>query len=70
MLQRLAESASLDAREIIKGRSLRRCALAAMQTAVSVIPLAILASVFPVQGLMIKASRQIRGPSGSASTMV
>lgn len=41
-----------------------------MQTAVSVIPFAIFASVLPVQGLMMSASRGSAGPSGSAPTMV
>ena len=45
-------------------------AFAAMQTAVSVMPLAILASVFPVQGARIRASNRMAGPSGSASTTV
>lgn len=41
-----------------------------MQTAVSVMPLASLASVFPVQGLTISASSDSFGPSGSASVML
>ena len=52
------------------GRLLRKCAFAAIVTAVSVMPFAILASVFPVHGLITRASSSILGPSGSASTML
>ena len=53
---RLADMASLDASAIISGRSVRRCAFAAIHTAESVIPTANLARVFPVHGAMISRS--------------
>ena len=53
-----------------KGRSLRKCAFAAMETLVSVIPFAIFDKVLPVQGQMIRASSGVFGPNGSASVMV
>ena len=58
MFFRFAESASFDAKAKIIGLSQRKCAFAAIQTAVSVMPFAILASVFPVQGAIISASRE------------
>ena len=70
MLERLADSESLDAKAIRRGLSQRKCAFAAIVTGVSVIPLAILANVFPVQGAITKASNGCAGPNGSASTMV
>ena len=48
---------------------MRRWALAAMVTAVSVMPQASLPSVFPVQGAMMSRSSSFLGPMGSASRM-
>ena len=70
MFFRFADNASLEASEITNGRSLLKCAFAAIHTAVSVIPLAIFAKVFPVHGEMINPSSGLRGPNGSASTTV
>ena len=70
MFSRLALIASLEARAIKIGREVRICAFAAMHTTVSVIPFAIFASVFPVQGAIISASSGRLGPSGSASAIV
>src|SRR5699024_4404163 len=49
------------------GLSLRRCALAAMVTAVSVMPQASFPMVFPVQGAITSTSSSFFGPMGSAS---
>ena len=49
------------------GRPFRRCALAAMVTEVSAMPLANLARVLPVQGAMTSTSSSCLGPMGSAS---
>ena len=68
MFPRFADIASFDASAMISGLSLLKCAFAAIVTAVSVIPFAILARVFPVQGQIISASSGILGPKGSAST--
>ena len=70
MLPRFCDIASFDARAISIGRSHRRCAFAAMVTAVSVIPFAIFARVLPVQGAIIRYSRGFFGPSGSAAVTV
>ena len=69
MFWRFWDRASFDARAIRRGRSHLRCALAAIVTAVSVIPFASLASVLPVQGHTIRASKSFFGPIGSASTI-
>ena len=66
---RLADKASFEHNAITVGLSERKCAFVAIVTDVSVIPLAILARVFPVQGATIKASKCILGPNGSASTI-
>ena len=52
------------------GRPLRRWALAAMVTQVSVTPEASLPRVLPVQGAMISRSSSFWGPMGSAPAMV
>ena len=54
MLAKFCDAASFDARAIRSGRSQRRCAFAAIVTAVSVIPCAIFESVLPVQGEIIR----------------
>ena len=51
---------------MIRGRSLRKWAFAAIKTGLSVIPLANLAMVFPVHGNMSNASSNFLGPMGSA----
>ena len=56
--------------EIIRGSSFLRCALAAINTAESVIPFASLASVLPVHGAITSTSRNFFGPIGSASGIV
>ena len=67
----LAEDArpSLVARQITTGPPLRRWALAAMVTVVSVMPLASLARVLPVQGQITSTSSRCLGPMGSALGM-
>ena len=69
MFCKFADNASFEQSAITRGLSERKCAFADIVTVVSVIPLAILAKVLPVQGAIIKASRLIFGPSGSASTI-
>ena len=64
------ESASFVEKAITSGRPLRRCALAAIVTALSVMPCASFASVLPVQGAISRASSPSAGPSGSASAIV
>ena len=64
------ESPSFVEKAITSGRPFRRCAFAAIVTAVSVTPFASFARVFPVHGAMTIASIGSRGPSGSASAMV
>ena len=66
----LAPNASLVEGAIIKGRSFLRCALAAIVTEVSVIPLANLPKVLPVQGAITKTSSNAFGPIGSAFLIV
>ena len=56
---KLALNASFEQSAITSGRSARRCAFAVIVTAVSVIPLATFASVFPVHGAIISASSAI-----------
>ena len=70
MFCKFADSASFEQSAKTVGLSERRCAFAAIVTDVSVIPLAIFAKVLPVQGEIIKASKDILGPKGSASTIV
>ena len=53
-----------------RGLSFLKCAFAAINTGVSVIPLANLAMVLPVQGMITKISRRLFGPIGSAWDMV
>ena len=65
-----AESPSLVEGAMSTGRPLRKWALAAMVTLVSVIPLASFPRVFPVQGAIISRSSSFWGPMGSASLMV
>ena len=55
---------------IISGLPFLRCALAAMVTALSVMPWASFARVLPVHGAMSSASSGSAGPSGSASAIV
>lgn len=69
-LPRFADIASFEASAMIKDLSLRKCAFAAMQTGVSVIPFASFASVLPVQGAITSASSDTFGPRGSASAIV
>ena len=57
MFLRLMPRASLVDTDITSGLPFRRCAFAAMRTGVSVIPLASLARVLPVQGAMRRISR-------------
>ena len=57
----------MEAMATTTGRLLRRWALAAMVTAVSVMPEASFPRVFPVQGAMTSTSSSFRGPMGSAS---
>src|SRR5699024_572399 len=57
----------LEATATTTGLSLRRCALAAMVTAVSVMPQASFPMVFPVQGAITSTSSSFFGPMGSAS---
>ena len=70
ILERFADIASLEASAIRMGRVVLACALAAMHTAVSVIPAASFASVLPVHGEIIRISRGEAGPSGSASLIL
>ena len=58
------------ARHTTTGSLARRQDLAAMVTAVSVIPQASLERVFPVQGQITKASTSLLGPHGSTWGMV
>ena len=67
---KFADNASLDASAITNGRLLRRCALAAIVTAVSVMPFAIFAKVLPVQGAITIRSGCNFGPMGSAPCIV
>ena len=55
---------------ITSGLPFRRCAFAAMVTAVSVMPDASFAMVLPVHGAITSASMGILGPRGSASAML
>ena len=64
------ESPSLVEKAITRGLPFRRWALAAMATALSVMPWASFARVQPVQGAMSSASIGSRGPRGSASAML
>lgn len=57
MFCKLADKASFEHNAITVGLSERKWAFVAIVTDVSVIPLAIFASVFPVQGATIKASK-------------
>ena len=70
MFPRFWDIASFDASAIRRVLSHLRCAFAAIVTAVSVIPVASFANVFPVQGEIINPSRGRCGPSGSASFTV
>ena len=70
MLPRFADMASLLASAIKSGRLLRKCALAAIQTAGSVMPPASFASVFPVHGAIISASSGCLGPNVSVAVIV
>ena len=63
-------SASLVDTAKSTGRSLRKCALQASVTGVSVTPFANLASVLPVAGAITKISNSFFGPIGSAAKMV
>ena len=65
-----ADSPSLVEGAMSTGRPLRRWALAAMVTLVSVMPPASFPRVFPVHGAMISRSSSFWGPMGSASLMV
>ena len=56
--------------EIRRGLLLRRCAFAAINTGVSVIPLASFAMVLPVHGKSTRISNRLPGPIGSASEIV
>ena len=67
---KLAPSASFVEMAITSGLPLRICALVAISTGVSVIPLQSFAAVFPVQGAMTMMSRKLFGPIGSAAQMV
>ena len=69
MFLRLMPRASLVDTDITSGLPFRRCAFAAIRTGVSVIPLASLARVLPVQGAMRRISRYPFGPMGSASSI-
>ena len=55
---------------ITTGRPLRRCAFAAIVTALSVIPAASFAMVLPVQGAMTSTSKSLPGPTRSAAVML
>ena len=70
MFPRFCDIESFDARAIRRGLSHLRCALAAIVTDVSVIPFAIFAMVFPVQGAIISSDKGDAAPSGSASSIV
>ena len=70
MFPRFCDIASFEARAMSRGLSERRCAFAAMVTAVSVIPFASFARVLPVQGAIISASSGFFGPRGSAPVTV
>ena len=70
IFSKFADIASLDANVISSGLFCRRCALALMHTAVSVIPWESFARVFPVQGAMISASKGEVGPNRSATGIV
>ena len=61
---------SLVEKAITRGFPLRRCALAAIVTLLSVIPRASFARVLPVQGAISSASSGSFGPRGSASAML
>ena len=64
------ESPSFVENAMTSGRPFRRCALAAMVTAVSVMPWLSFAIVLPVHGAMTSASMGFDGPRGSASIML
>ena len=70
MFLAVAPSASFVETAITTGRLLRRCALAASVTVVSVMPFAIFPRVFPVVGAIISKSSSFLGPIGSASGRV
>ena len=67
MFIRFAPNASLVASAMITGLRLRSCALTHIVTVLSVIPFAIFASVFPVQGATMSASYPPRVIFSSAS---
>ena len=69
MFWALPESASLVEMASSTGRALRRWDFTARATGVSVIPAAILARVFPVQGATINRSSSFFGPMGSTAGM-
>ena len=66
----LPDNASLLDIAISTGRSLRKCALTASDTALSETPFAIFARVFPVQGATTSKSSNFFGPNGSTSASV
>ena len=70
MFFKLKPSASFVDIPITTGLLFLKCAFAVIVTALSVIALANLASVLPVQGATIKISINPSGPIGSASTIV
>ncbi len=64
------ESASFVEGAIISGLPFLKCAFAARVTQVSVMPKASFHKVLPVQGAIIRASKSIFGPIGSACVIV
>src|SRR5690606_26631524 len=69
MLTMFSPSPSLVEMAMTTGRRFRSWALAAISTALSVMALASLLTVLPVQGAITSTSSVLFGPSGSASTI-